>query len=88
MNDVKSYLTDEERDQLRNESDNMRFLAESQAADDAGDAQASWAWLAMADLPAYSLAYLKKRHGSQFIHDMGFQTKNADAAYGPGWLNR
>ncbi|WP_257787987.1 hypothetical protein [Bartonella schoenbuchensis] len=30
----------------------------------------------------------KHQCGSQFICDMGFSTKNADAEYGPDWLDK
>ncbi|MDR2839376.1 MAG: hypothetical protein LBV49_12550 [Azonexus sp.] len=86
----RSYMTDAERDELRagGLSENGICCAESEAADKAGDGETAWAWLACAELPAHSLAFLKKRHGSQFIRDMGFQTKNADEAYGSNWLDR
>lgn len=86
----KSYITDEERDELRagGASENCILLDESCAADRAGDEDASWAWLALAELPAHSLAFLKDQQGADFIRSRGFQTKNADTAYGPGWLER
>jgi len=86
----KSYMTDAERDVLRADglSDNGIVLAESDAADAAGDGEASWAWLALAELPAHTLAFLKGRRGAQFIREMGFRTENAELAYGPDWLDR
>ena len=86
----RSYMTDAERAELRAEglSDTSVYLSESEAADKAGDDAASWAWLARAELPAHTLAFLKLRRGAQFIRDLGFCTKNADEAYGPGWLDR
>lgn len=36
---------------------------------------------------AESVAALKDRRGAKFIRDRGFPTKNADAAYGAGWLD-
>ncbi|MFC4727273.1 hypothetical protein [Coralloluteibacterium thermophilus] len=86
----KSYMTDAERERRRagGMSENAMLIAESRAADRAGDEEAAWAWLALAQLPAHSLAYLRDRHGADFIRARGFQTANADAAYGPGWLDR
>lgn len=86
----KSYLTDEERGRRRagGMSENGILLSESKAAGDAGDEEAAWAWLALAELPAHSLAFLKGQYGAQFIREHGFPTKNADAAYGSGWLER
>ena len=86
----KSYMTDAERAELRAEglSENGIFLAESDAAEKAGDQGAVWAWLARAELPAHTLAFLKSQRGAQFIRDLGFRTRKADAAYGPGWLDR
>jgi len=88
--DPKSYLTDAERDELRagGLTENGIYLAESDAADHAGDGDASWAWLARAELPAHSLLFLKWQQGSSFIREMGFRTAKADAAYGPGWLDQ
>lgn len=92
MNNValKSYLTDAERDELRADGlcENGILAAESQAADDAGDAETSWAWLAKAELSAHYLAYLKDRRGADFIRTKGFDTRNADVAYGADWLDR
>ena len=86
----KSYMTDAERAEIRAEglSETFICLEESTAADNAGDDDASWAWLARAELPAHTLAFLKSQYGPQFIRDLGFCTKNADAAYGPNWLDR
>lgn len=66
----------------------MLYLAESQAAGDAGDEETAWAWLRLTELSAQTLLGLKKRAGGQFIRDMGLKTAQADAAYGPGWLDR
>lgn len=84
----KSYMTNEDRETRRagGMSENAILMAESRAADHAGDEEAAWAWLALAELPAHSLAFLKDQQGADFIRSRGFQTKNADAAYGPGWL--
>jgi len=86
---TKSYMTDAERNELRASgmSENGICLAESEAADNAGDDSAAWAWLACAELPADSLLFLKERNGSNFIRDMGFKTAKADAAYGADWLD-
>ena len=85
----RSYLSAEERDQLYREGGvNLVYLAESQDAGRAGDEDAAWAWLAMAELPASTLRGLKRRRGAQFIRDLGFNTRTADEAYGAGWLDR
>lgn len=81
----KSYLTDAEREELRagGLSQSSIYNAESQAADNAGDGEAAWKWLAMIELPAYTLLFLKSQNGAQFIRDMGFSTKKTDEKYGP-----
>ncbi|EJF82624.1 hypothetical protein [Bartonella rattimassiliensis] len=86
----KSYMTDAEREELRagGLSQDGIYTAESEAADHAGDDKAAWEWLAMTELPAHTLLFLKKRHGAQFIRDMGFSTKDADEEYGPDWLDK
>ncbi|ATO56937.1 hypothetical protein [Bartonella sp. 1-1C] len=86
----KSYMTDAEREELRvgGFDQNSIYTAESRAAAKADDRQAVWEWLAMVELPAYSLLFLKSQRGAQFIRDMGFITKNADEEYGPDWLDK
>ncbi|UTO27659.1 hypothetical protein [Bartonella harrusi] len=86
----KSYMTDAEREELRagGLSQDGIYTAESEAAAKANDSQAVWEWLAMTDIPAHSLLFLRHRRGAQFIRDMGFSTKNADKEYGPDWLDK
>jgi len=85
----KSYLAQEERDALLREGGmNLVYGAESQEAERAGDGNAAWAWLALAELPPHSLMRLKQSQGAQFIRKWGFNTTRADAAYGAGWLDR
>ena len=85
----KNYLTDEERAEKRagGMSENGILLAESGAAGRTGNEEAAWAWLALVELPAHSLAFLKDRHGADFVRSRGFNTTQADAEYGPGWLD-
>jgi len=85
----KSYLSQEERDALLREGGmNLVCGAEYQEAERAGDGDAAWAWLALAELPPHSLMRLKQSQGAQFIREWGFNTTRADAAYGAGWLDR
>jgi hypothetical protein len=85
----KSYLTPEEREALMREGGmNLVCLSESQEAGHAGDDEAAWAWLTLAELPPTALMMLKTWNGPQFIRDMGFQTSRADAEYGSDWLDR
>jgi len=85
----KSYLPQAERDALLREgSMNLVCGAESQKARSAGDMDTAWAWLAFAELPPHSLMRLKRSRGAQFLRDWRFNTTRADAAYGPGWLDR
>jgi hypothetical protein len=80
----KSYLPAEEREGL---TQNGIYLAEALAATEAGDLDTSWEWLAMTDLPAYSLMSCKKNLGADFIRERGLNTAPADAEYGRGWLD-
>jgi len=85
----KSYLPEEDKEALMSEGGmDLVYLAESQEADKFGDAAASWAWLALSELPAHSLMRLKKSRGAQFIREMGFNTTNAEKRYGVDWLDR
>jgi len=85
----KSYLSDEEREELAREGDEEFLNAcESQAAREAGDGDTSWAWLARCSVPPYRLRILKESLGAQFVREKGFNTAEADALYGAGWLDR
>jgi len=85
----KSYLSEEKRAALLRESGmNLVYIVESQEAGSAGDMDAAWAWMALAELPAHSLMRLKNSRGAKFIRDWGFNTAPADAAYGSDWLDR
>jgi len=85
----KSYLPQAQRDALLRQGDmELVYIAESQEARRVGDMSTAWTWLALTDVPAYSLMRLKNSRGAQFIRDVGFNTAKADVAYGPGWLDR
>lgn len=81
----KSYLPEEEKIGM---SENCLFLAESQAADEAGDSETSWAWLRLAELPAHALLSAKHRQGADWVRQKGLRTETAEAAYGKDWLDR
>jgi hypothetical protein len=81
----KSYLPAEEREGL---TQNGIYLAEALAATEADDLDTSWEWLALTDLPAYSLMSCKVNLGADFVRERGLNTAPADAVYGPGWLDR
>lgn len=85
----KSYMTDAQRDELRREglSENAIKGVESQTASEADDEEASWAWLRLAELPAYFLLALKHCDGADYVRELGLNLAPAEAAYGPGWLD-
>ncbi len=82
---LKSYLKDEEKAGL---DENCILLAESQAADEAGDVATAWAWLQLAELPAPALLAAKRTNGAEWIRRHGLRTETAEAAYGKDWLDR
>ena len=82
---LKSYLKDEEKIGL---DDNCILLAESAAADEAGDEETSWEWLALAELPAHALLAAKRSNGADWVRRHGLRTETAEAAYGKDWLDR
>ncbi|MDR1936009.1 MAG: hypothetical protein LBS49_10630 [Candidatus Accumulibacter sp.] len=86
MNKIpKSYLADAEREGL---TQSEIYLAESQAAGDAGDEETAWAWLRYADLPAYSLMTMKRVLGADFVREQNFLCiGEANRAYGENWLD-
>ena len=81
----KSYLSDEEKIGL---PQNGIYIAESMAADKAGDEQAAWEWLAMAEIPADALLSAKRRNGADWIRKHGLRTETAEKEYGKDWLER
>ncbi|GAA0603481.1 hypothetical protein [Caenispirillum bisanense] len=81
----KSYLSEERK---RNLSQNALYAAESAAADDAGDEQAAWEWLALAEVPAPALLAAKRMNGADWIRAKGLRTETAEKAYGKDWLDR
>lgn len=83
----KSYLSDEERKALFEEGgEHLVCIAESQEADDAGDDDASWAWLAATKLSASTLNLFKETIGLDKIKEKGLNLDNAIAEYGEDWL--
>lgn len=85
---TKSYLDPAKRAALLRESGmDTVCAAESQTAREAGDIETAWDWLACARLPTGSLKSLKRWYGADFIRARGFDTSNADADLGPGWLD-
>lgn len=81
----KSYLTEEEKVGV---SENALCLLESVAADEAGDEEAAWEWLKLAELPAHALLAAKRANGSDWIRAHGLKTDAAEKAYGKDWLDR
>ncbi|GHU34761.1 hypothetical protein AGMMS50256_28840 [Betaproteobacteria bacterium] len=79
----KSYLPDTEREGL---TQNGIYLAESQAAGEAGDEETAWAWLKYAELPDHALMTMKVNLGADFIREKGLRTETAEARYGKNWL--
>ncbi len=71
----KSYLSEVERQEILSKlGQNMLYTEESKAALSAGDEDASWRWLSLADLPKHSIAFLKKAKGADFIKKYHFNT--------------
>jgi hypothetical protein len=86
----KSYLSEEERRELMAEgvSDNTLYAIEAGEARRADDMQTAWAWLALAEIPAFALLAAKRVNGADWIRARGLRTDTADAAYGKDWLDR
>lgn len=85
---TKSYLDPAEREALFRESGmDTVCAAESQSAREAGDIETAWDWLACSRMPTGSLKSLKRWYGADFIRARGFDTSNADADLGSGWLD-
>ncbi|WP_413207942.1 hypothetical protein [Rhodospirillum sp. A1_3_36] len=81
----KSYLSEDDKVGM---TENCIYLAESFAAGQAGDKQAAWAWMALAEVPAHALLSAKHRNGADWVREKGLNTKPAEEAYGNDWLDR
>ena len=85
----RGYLSKEEQQEqlrLHHGDIEMVYSAEGDKANKADDDETFWQWYSLVVLPAYSLKSLKRRRGADFIRDLGFDTSEADEAYGRGWL--
>lgn len=85
METPKSYLTDADREGLEG---NTLYLAESDAADDAGDEGAAEAWMRKCQLPASALLFLKMSRGADHLRDGGYDLSAAEKRFGKDWLDR
>jgi hypothetical protein len=65
----RSYMPEEDKIGM---TQNAIYLCESQAADDAGDDDASWAWLALAKMPESAKHALRIGCGEAFLKAKGF----------------
>ena len=85
----KGYLSREEQEEelRRHHGDKESvYVAEGNRANKVNDDETFWQWYSLVVLPAYSLKSLKRWRGADFIRELGFDTREADEAYGPGWL--
>lgn len=81
----KSYLSEAEKAGL---TQNSIYIAESAAADRAGDEDAAWEWLKLADIPADALLSAKHRRGADWVRSTGLKLDSAERVYGKDWLDR
>ncbi|GHT81794.1 hypothetical protein AGMMS49960_05250 [Betaproteobacteria bacterium] len=65
----KSYMPEEDKIGM---SQNAIYLCESVEAKEAGDEEASWAWMAMAKIPEGTKKALVKICGAEFLTARGF----------------
>ena len=85
----KGYLSKaEQEEELRLHHGDIEsvYMAEAWKAHEAKDDQVFWQWFSLIVVPVYALKTLKRRRGADFIRALGFDTTEADEAYGPGWL--
>ncbi|GHT90365.1 hypothetical protein AGMMS49545_03670 [Betaproteobacteria bacterium] len=65
----RSYMPDEEKIGM---TQNAIYLCESVEADEAGDEETAWAWLALAKMPESAEYILKVGCGEAFLKEKGF----------------
>ena len=85
----KGYLSREEQEEelrLHHGDKESVYVAEGDRANKVNDDETFWQWYSLVVLPAYSLKSLKRWRGADFIRKLGFDTREADEAYGPDWL--
>jgi hypothetical protein len=66
----RSYLTEGKKGSL---PQNVIYACESSAAMEAGDKDAAWAWMAMADIPASAKSALESLYGGEFLKSKGIK---------------
>ncbi|MDR3056218.1 MAG: hypothetical protein LBU53_12600 [Zoogloeaceae bacterium] len=66
----RSYMPEEDKVGM---SQNAIYLCESTDADEAGDEEAAWGWLALAELPESANYILKEVCGDEFLKAKGFK---------------
>jgi hypothetical protein len=66
----RSYLPEGEKGSL---PQNVIYACESSAAMEAGDKDAAWAWMAMADIPASAKSALESHYGEEFLKSKGIK---------------
>ena len=85
----KGYLSKaEQEEELRLHHGDIEgvYMAEAWKAHEAKQDKVFWQWFSLLVAPAYYLKTLKRGRGADFIRALGFDTTEADEAYGPGWL--
>jgi hypothetical protein len=65
----RSYMSEEDKLGM---TQNAIYLCESVEADEAGDEEASWAWLALAQMSEGTKRALIKTCGAEFLKSKGF----------------
>ena len=87
----RGYLSKEEQQEqlrLHHGDIEMVYYAESRKAHAVKDGETAWQWFSLIVVPAHYLKSLKRWNGVDFIRELGFDTTQADEAYGPGWLDK
>ena len=85
----KGFLSQEEQEEelrLCHGKIESVYRAEADKAHKANDDETFWQWFSLIAVPAHFLMSLKQRNGADFIRELDFDTRKADEAYGPGWL--
>ena len=66
----RSYLHAKDKKGL---SQNLIYAREASAAIDAGDEEATWAWMAKTNMPNFAKLALADTFGKEFLESKGFQ---------------
>ena len=70
------------------EDEKVDIMMKSFELRDAGDEAGAHKLMTLIPLPSWLAKIMKEKVGADFLIEQGYDLSEAEAEYGPGWLNR